>query len=789
MSSEILPEQPEWPHSLIYHRQPAGKWLEGLPIGNGTLAAMFLGAPHQTRLALNHEWLWRGVNRGRTVEPGHDRLPEIRRLFFENKPLEAGELANEILGGGGGRSGRPNRVDPYQPAGDLFIETDHQQTDGYLRQLDLDSALVRIAYQAGGSLFTCQGLAHSKFPMIALRFHSVGPLPWKARLRLDRIADPHCEVRLKAETNRLRLEGRFPEGIRFAISGELVLLDGHSTSSETALEFEAEEALLRLTAAVDLEDGDALAQSEALLQAHAKPWECLLASHGKHHQSLFRRVSIELGGIEPDLPTDRRLEAMRSGVDDEALLATYANFGRYLLISSSRPDGLPANLQGKWNEELMPPWKSDFHHDINLQMNYWPAEICGLTECLDPLFDHLERFRPGGREMARKLYDCSGICYCIQTDPWGHPTPESRGWDVWTGAAAWLAQHLWWRFEFDPNPDFLRQTAYPFIKEVAAFYQDYLVEDPRNGYLVTVPSQSPENSFVGGCEPVSLCVAATMDVELIHDLLGHAIQASEILECDPELRAVWRGILQQLPPLQIGRHGQLQEWMEDYEEAEPGHRHISHLFALFPGDQVTLEETPELAEACRVSLERRLSHGGAHTGWSRAWTACCYSRLQDAGATREHLRQLLIEQSSPSLLDLHPPGIFEIDGNFGGATAFLEMLLQSHNHLLRILPALPDQWPCGIVRGLRARGGFQVDIEWGQGRPLHVCVFSLAGQTCHLQYPGDVEPILSESGNELTPLNRSGNRIEFSTLPGRSYTLRFDPRENHSTPRKPSHSL
>jgi alpha-L-fucosidase 2 len=474
-----------------------------------------------------------------------------------------------------------------------------------------------------------------------------------------------------------------------------------------------------------------------------------------------------------DLPTNERLEILREGHDDEGLLALYFNFGRYLLISSSRSGGLPANLQGVWNEELSPPWESDFHHDINLQMNYWPAEPCSLSECSEPLFDHCERFVPHARKVAKDLYNCRGVVFPLQTDAWGRATPESRGWDVWTGAAAWLAQHYWWRFEYSLDREFLRSRAYPFFKEVASFYEDYLVRDPRSGKLVPVPSQSPENEFVGGTKPVSLCIAATMDIELIHDLLSHAIESSRVLNVDAEKREVWERILAELPTLQVGKHGQLQEWLEDYEEAEPGHRHISHLFALYPGDRLTPENEPELTHAARVSLERRLSHKGGHTGWSRSWTVCCWARLREGDLAREHLIRLVADFATDTLLDLHPPRIFQIEGNLGGAAGVCEMLLQSHKGTIRLLPALPKSWSKGRICGLRARGGFNVDIEWSGGRAVSAAIHSIAGQKCRLVCTDAAKAEIAEDGKKISFVTLRDDEIEFDTSQGGIYRLKW----------------
>lgn len=754
---------------------PAKEWKEGLPIGNGMLAAMVLGGVESDRLALNHEWLWRGKGRDRDISPRHQYLQGIRDYFFQGKVLEGSTLANAKLGGLGGLSHEPGRVDPYQPAGDLWIETQHKAEE-YSRTLDLDQAVVTVSYKSDGATFTRQSIAHSTLPVIAVHLCSDNAKPFKATISLGRIEDPECELTTSATAETLSLAGRFPEGIRFAIEAKVVT-DGTARPEGDKLVVEAGEILVLLSIAVDINDGDLRENREkCLAQIKSAPanWQQLLDSHVAAHQEMYRRVRFEIGeDHDHEIPLENRLAAVRDGESDEGLLTLYANLGRYLLISSSRPGGLPANLQGKWNEELAPPWESDLHNDINIEMNYWPAEVCGLAECTGPLLDYMEQCIPHGRKMAKALYNCRGVYMPIQTDIWARPTVESRGWDVWTGAAAWLAQHMWWRYEYSGDVEFLRARAYPYFCEVANFYEDYLVTDPRNGYLVPVPSQSPENTFVGGTWPTSLCVAATMDLELIHDVLSHAIRATEILGCDADAAQRWKDILAKLPPLQIGKHGQLQEWFEDYEEAEPQHRHISHLFALFPGEQITLEDEPELTKAVRVSLERRLACGGAHTGWSRAWTICCWAHLQDGDQAREHLQSLVANQSTVSLLDLHPPAIFQIEGNFGATAGVCEMLMQSHRGTIRLLPALPTAWPNGKVAGLHARGGFVVDIDWAASKPTSVKIVSKLGGPCRVSQTNVADAKITCNGEPVEVKTSGEGLVEFQTTAGKNYKLEW----------------
>ena len=754
--------------SKLWYTQPASEYMSGLPIGTGRLAAMVLGTLDPERVALNHEWLWRGTNRNRDTEKRAHLLPEVRELLLAGN-YEAGTLkANEAFGGPGGIIGKPNRVDPYQPAGDLHFRLDHGEVRGYRRELDLDRGMAVVEYEADGVHFWREYLAHLAHDLILVRI--TADQPFGGAFYLSRIEDPECFLRFETTQDALVMDGQFQGGIGFRVEAHLTIQGGSTTTDEHRIIVrEAEEVLVAIDIGTSAK-AQAPAHECARHALSGTDWVSLLREHDKAYRKFYGGLKLDLDAPESDLPTDERLKAVRGGAEDPALPLLYFNYGRYLMVASTATAGLPPNLQGKWNEDLKPPWDADYHHDVNLQMNYWPAEAGGLQFATEALFQHIERFVPHARKAARDLYGGEGVWFPIQTDAWGRSTPEAFGWAVWIGAAAWLAQHMWWHYEYGQDEKFLRDRAYPFIREVAAFYESYLIED-ENGTLQAVPSQSPENRFVGGGElPVTLCVSATMDIQLIRDLLDHAIQAGELLDVDADKRELWRSMLDRLPPMKIGRYGQLQEWNEDFEEIEPGHRHFSHLFALFPGDGIDPEGTPKLWQAARVSLERRLAHEGGHTGWSRSWTACFFARLGDGGKAWEHLVHLILDFATDSLLDLHPPRIFQIDGNFGGTAAVLEMLLQSYHEELHFLPALPPAWSKGTIRGLRARGGYTVNMEWEGGRLTRAEITPVTDRTCTILHGADRYAVRNAAGDPVA-CQQDGHRIRFEVEAGETYVV------------------
>lgn len=753
----------------LWYDQPAKEWNEALPVGNGRLGGMVFGNTARERIALNEDSVWYGGPRNRNNPDALPNLALIRTLLKEGKLREANELAVLAL------CGVPDSQRHYLPLGDLWIQfASVGDISDYSRELALDRAIASVAYSADGYAYRRETFASHIDQVLATRMTSdrSGGISFKARL--GRGNNRYVDELSKIDGSTLIMRGNCggAGGVSFYCAVRAVVEGGSvSTIGEHLIVEGADNVTLLLAAATTFRHPDPESALLELLDAAAQlDYETLKSRHIDDFQSLYSRVHLQLPMTEDieSLPVNQRLQRLREGKEDQGLMALYYQFGRYLLISSSRPGSLPANLQGIWNEHMLPPWDSKYTININAEMNYWPAESSNLAELHEPLFDLIERMREQGRVTARTMYGCGGFVAHHNTDIWGDTAPQDKypPATFWPMGAAWLCLHLWEHYEFGLDQAFL-ERAYPVMAEAAAFFIDFLTEN-EDGLLVTSPSVSPENTYIlPNGESGVLAIAPSMDSQILYELFTACVSAAKILNADESMQKKWCGIIAKLPKPKIGKYGQIQEWLEDYEEAEPGHRHISHLFALHPGKQLSKRHTPELAQAARATLERRLAHGGGHTGWSRAWIINFWARLEDGEKAHENILELLAHSTLPNLLDNHPP--FQIDGNFGGTAGITEMLLQSHMGELHLLPALPSAWANGEVRGLRARGGFEVDIRWADGELQEARVRASHQVLCKIRAGREVR--VTENDMPLSGIEEEAGVLSWEARPGVEYVL------------------